>query len=53
MSLRVVFQVQVVVVVRTRAGASLVRTKREWVIPPKTLIENKDYTNEEYVARVS
>lgn len=31
----------------------LSRRKRHWVPPPKVLIENTDYSNELYVAKVS
>lgn len=26
--------------------------KREWIIPPKVLKENKDYTQEDYISKV-
>lgn len=28
------------------------RPKREWILPPKNLEENKDYTQKEYIALV-
>lgn len=31
----------------------LLRKKREWVIPPKTLWENKDYTHLDFIAKVT
>uniref|UniRef100_A0A672Z4B7 Desmoglein-2-like n=1 Tax=Sphaeramia orbicularis TaxID=375764 RepID=A0A672Z4B7_9TELE len=30
----------------------LVRKRREWILPPKPLVENKDYTKEEYIAKI-
>lgn len=32
---------------------TLKRQKREWIIPPKKLFENVDYTNEKFIAKVS
>lgn len=32
---------------------ALHRQKREWIIPPKQLFENEDYTREEFIAKVS
>uniref|UniRef100_A0A3B4V634 Desmoglein-3-like n=1 Tax=Seriola dumerili TaxID=41447 RepID=A0A3B4V634_SERDU len=34
------------------SGDKLVRKKREWLPPPKILLENKDYTQEESVAKI-
>ncbi|XP_060731044.1 desmoglein-2-like protein [Tachysurus vachellii] len=31
---------------------TLRRQKRDWIIPPKTLFENVDYTKEEYIAKI-
>ncbi|XP_071342912.1 desmoglein-2.1-like isoform X2 [Trachinotus anak] len=42
----------VVAVVRLSSGDSLVRKKREWILPPKPLMENADYTQKESVARI-
>uniref|UniRef100_A0A3B4V4R9 Desmoglein-3-like n=1 Tax=Seriola dumerili TaxID=41447 RepID=A0A3B4V4R9_SERDU len=47
----VVFLLQAVAVVRANSGDKLVRKKREWLPPPKILLENKDYTQEESVAK--
>uniref|UniRef100_A0A8C7SLH4 Desmoglein 2 n=1 Tax=Oncorhynchus mykiss TaxID=8022 RepID=A0A8C7SLH4_ONCMY len=33
-------------------GLNLRRQKREWIIPPKTLKENVDYSNREYIAKI-
>lgn len=32
---------------------TLRRQKREWIVPPKKLYENVDYTRENYIAKVS
>lgn len=45
-------QLQAVAVVKTHSGDSVVRKRRDWIIPPKNLTENKDYTREKYIARV-
>ncbi|XP_067454080.1 desmoglein-2.1-like [Thunnus thynnus] len=38
-----------VAVVKANSGD---RIKREWIIPPKRLHENKDYTKEDYIAKI-
>lgn len=30
----------------------LVRKRREWILPPKPLKENEDYTQKEYIAKI-
>lgn len=47
----ILLQLQAVAVV-THSGDSVVRKRRDWIIPPKNLTENKDYTKEKYIARV-
>ncbi|KAL0966166.1 hypothetical protein UPYG_G00291820 [Umbra pygmaea] len=34
------------------SGLKLRRQKREWIIPPKKLLENKDYTKDPYIAKI-
>lgn len=51
--LDLLLQVQVVIVVKQTSGKNLVRKKREWILPPKPLKENKDYTKELSIAKVS
>ncbi|XP_035987607.1 desmoglein-2.1 isoform X3 [Fundulus heteroclitus] len=46
------FGVQVAIVVRAHSGNNLVRHKREWVLPPKPLTENVDYTQKESIAKI-
>ncbi|KAM4574212.1 desmoglein-2.1-like [Fundulus diaphanus] len=46
------FGVQVAIVVRAHSGNNLVRHKREWVLPPKPLTENVDYTKNEFIAKI-
>ncbi|XP_023284459.1 desmoglein-2-like [Seriola lalandi dorsalis] len=41
-----------VAVVWANSGDKLVRKKRVWLPPPKILLENKDYTQEESVAKI-
>eukprot|EP00064_Thunnus_orientalis_P005390 superscaffoldBa00000525_g5404 len=41
-----------VAVVKANSGDNPVRNKREWIIPPKRLHENKDYTKEDYIAKI-
>jgi len=48
-----VLQLQVVTVVSANSGGNLVRKRREWILPPKPLMENVDYTSERSIARVS
>lgn len=38
---------------KTDHSISLRRNKREWIVPPKILEENEDYTRQESIARVS
>uniref|UniRef100_A0A3Q2E734 Desmoglein-2-like n=1 Tax=Cyprinodon variegatus TaxID=28743 RepID=A0A3Q2E734_CYPVA len=40
------------VLVKAHSGFNLVRHKREWIIPPKTLKENVDYSHLEYIAKI-
>uniref|UniRef100_A0A8C7Y5Q6 Cadherin domain-containing protein n=1 Tax=Oryzias sinensis TaxID=183150 RepID=A0A8C7Y5Q6_9TELE len=47
-----VFQLQVAIVVRKTSGENLVRKRREWILPPKPLKENKDYTKELSIAKI-
>uniref|UniRef100_A0A3Q1CYH3 Cadherin domain-containing protein n=1 Tax=Amphiprion ocellaris TaxID=80972 RepID=A0A3Q1CYH3_AMPOC len=42
----------VVVVVSANSGENLVRKRREWILPPKPLKENVDYTQMESIARI-
>lgn len=49
----VVLQLQAVAVVRADSEDSLVRKRREWILPARTLRENTDYTQKEYIAKVS
>uniref|UniRef100_A0A3Q1D8P7 Cadherin domain-containing protein n=1 Tax=Amphiprion ocellaris TaxID=80972 RepID=A0A3Q1D8P7_AMPOC len=44
--------VLVVVVVSANSGENLVRKRREWILPPKPLKENVDYTQMESIARI-
>uniref|UniRef100_A0A3B4V411 Desmoglein-3-like n=1 Tax=Seriola dumerili TaxID=41447 RepID=A0A3B4V411_SERDU len=48
----VVVQMQAVAVVSFNSGDNLVRKRREWILPPKPLTENVDYTQQESVARI-
>ncbi|XP_042273345.1 desmoglein-2-like [Thunnus maccoyii] len=41
-----------VAVVKANSGDNPVRNKREWIIPPKRLNENEDYTKEDYIAKI-
>lgn len=41
-----------VAVVKTNSGDNLVRKRREWIIPPKQLKENEDYTKEKFIAKI-
>ncbi|KAL0966165.1 hypothetical protein UPYG_G00291810 [Umbra pygmaea] len=34
------------------SGLKLRRQKREWIIPPKKLLENKDYTKYDFIAKI-
>ncbi|XP_034562448.1 desmoglein-2-like [Notolabrus celidotus] len=43
---------QVVAVVKGNSEEQLVRKKREWILPPRPLMENKDYTGLEYIAKI-
>ncbi|XP_047444088.1 desmoglein-2.1 [Mugil cephalus] len=43
---------QVVAGLRADSGEKLVRKRREWVLPPKPLMENVDYTQKEFIARI-
>lgn len=47
----VISQIQCLAVVNSEK--KLVRKRRDWVLPPKPLTENVDYTKDEYVAKVS
>lgn len=49
----VVSQLQLVLVVRASPRDGMVRTKREWILPPKPLKENYNYTLQTSIARVS
>ncbi|KAM9458364.1 desmoglein-2-like protein [Salvelinus alpinus] len=40
------------VVAAEGGGLKLRRQKREWIIPPKRLKENVDYTSQEYIAKI-
>uniref|UniRef100_A0A4W5NDA5 Cadherin domain-containing protein n=1 Tax=Hucho hucho TaxID=62062 RepID=A0A4W5NDA5_9TELE len=40
------------VVAAEGGGLKLRRQKREWIIPPKRLKENVDYTRQEYIAKI-
>uniref|UniRef100_A0A8D0A915 Si:ch73-74h11.1 n=1 Tax=Sander lucioperca TaxID=283035 RepID=A0A8D0A915_SANLU len=37
---------------RDRRPMTLRRTKREWILPPTKLMENTDYTNTEFIAKI-
>ncbi|XP_032381194.1 uncharacterized protein LOC116695185 isoform X2 [Etheostoma spectabile] len=37
---------------RDRRPMTLRRTKREWILPPAKLMENTDYTNREFIAKI-
>nr|XP_046248064.1 desmoglein-2-like [Scatophagus argus] len=41
-----------VAVVKANSGDKLVRKRREWIIPPRSLTEHKDYTQETYIAKI-
>ncbi|CAK6969743.1 desmoglein-2.1-like [Scomber scombrus] len=41
-----------VAVVKVSSKDSLVRKRREWILPPKPLRENKDYTDRESIAKI-
>ncbi|KAM7388788.1 hypothetical protein PAMP_024938 [Pampus punctatissimus] len=43
---------QVIAVLKANSGDNLVRKRREWILPPKPLRENKDYTQREYIAKI-
>ncbi len=49
----IVLQLQADAVVKANSGDNVVRKRREWIIPARTLMENFDYTKEEFVAKVS
>ncbi|KAM7410640.1 hypothetical protein PAMA_001872 [Pampus argenteus] len=42
----------IIAVLKASSGDSLVRRRREWILPPKPLRENKDYTQREYIAKI-
>jgi len=44
---------QAVIAVIANSGDILIRRKREWIIPPKPLKENVDYTKRDFIAKVS
>ncbi|KAK5869347.1 hypothetical protein PBY51_024072 [Eleginops maclovinus] len=46
------FLLTAVVVVIANSGDKLVRKKREWILPPKPLKENVDYTRKEYISKI-
>ncbi|CAJ1059633.1 desmoglein-2-like [Xyrichtys novacula] len=52
MLILLLFLLQVVGVVLGNFGDQLVRKKRDWILPPKPLSENKDYTKEKFVAKI-
>ncbi|XP_041646406.1 desmoglein-2-like [Cheilinus undulatus] len=52
MVLLCLFVFQVVAVVKGSHGDNLAREKREWILPTIELIEGKDYTDREKVARI-
>ncbi|XP_034387314.1 desmoglein-2.1 [Cyclopterus lumpus] len=41
-----------VIAVIANSGDKLVRQKREWILPPKPLTENIDYTEMEFIAKI-
>ncbi|KAI4829205.1 hypothetical protein KUCAC02_023265 [Chaenocephalus aceratus] len=43
---------QAVVLVIAYSGHNLVRKKREWILPAKSLKENVDYTRKEFIAKI-
>uniref|UniRef100_A0A8C3AH88 Cadherin domain-containing protein n=1 Tax=Cyclopterus lumpus TaxID=8103 RepID=A0A8C3AH88_CYCLU len=43
---------QAVIAVIANSGDKLVRQKREWILPPKPLTENIDYTEMEFIAKI-
>lgn len=43
----------VVAVMKANSGVNVVRKRREWILPPKPLKENVDYTHEEFISKVS
>ncbi|XP_019201960.1 desmoglein-2 [Oreochromis niloticus] len=47
-----VFALQALAVESHNSGYSLVRKRREWVFPPKLLMENVDYTKEKKIAKI-
>lgn len=49
----VVLQVQTDALVKANSRDNVIRKRREWVVPAKTLTENKDYTQEDFIAKVS
>ncbi|KAM4548234.1 desmoglein-2.1-like [Odontesthes bonariensis] len=50
--LLLLFALQVVSVVSANSGDNLVRKRREWILPPKPLMENVDYTKDVSIARI-
>uniref|UniRef100_A0AAQ4PVU7 Cadherin domain-containing protein n=1 Tax=Gasterosteus aculeatus aculeatus TaxID=481459 RepID=A0AAQ4PVU7_GASAC len=34
------------------SGDNLVRKKREWILPPRPLMENEDYTQQDFIAKI-
>ncbi|KAM3620644.1 uncharacterized protein V6R79_026394 [Siganus canaliculatus] len=48
----VLFALLVIIVVKTNSGNNLMRKRREWILPPKSLKENTDYTQKEFVAKI-
>ncbi|KAK5605436.1 hypothetical protein CRENBAI_013476, partial [Crenichthys baileyi] len=42
---------QAAVVIRAHSGVNLVRHKRNWIPPPKSMKENVDYTQQESIAK--
>lgn len=49
----ILLQLQAFALVKANSGDNLVRKRREWILPPKPLKENVDYTHLEFVAKVS
>ncbi|XP_077390683.1 desmoglein-2.1-like isoform X2 [Festucalex cinctus] len=45
-------QLQNTLVLTLHSGNEPVRKRREWVIPPKQLKENEDYTGKQYIAKI-
>ncbi|KAK5609285.1 hypothetical protein CRENBAI_012822 [Crenichthys baileyi] len=46
------FGLQAAEAIRAHSGVNLVRHKRDWVLPPKSMKENVDYTQQESIAKI-